>query len=548
MNALKEGFITGEGMEELRLKHKKGHDIWFEVKGKTFLDKNRNKKVLLFLRDMSERMEADKILIDSEKKYRQLHEKSPNSRVIANSEGIVLDCNSATVKLFGFKKNELIGRNYKNLGIFSSEEIPIFGKIYNDLIQDKNPGQEQLQIIKKDGSIGWTLIQSSLIKLGNEILIESIFQDITERKKVQDELSQIGKAVESTSDAIGMSDPQGHHFFQNQAFTDLFEHSIEEIGILGGGSALYVDQEIGKEVFETIMNGDSWVGEVEMKSKNERIFPVFLRADAIKDKEGNLVGLIGVHTDITERKQVERELKKSEEKFRQAFNQAEFYKDIFSYDINNILNAIQLSSELSGMYLNNPEKVKDMLTIIGRHVDRGAKLVLDIQKLSRLDEIKIIFEPIDVNNTLRDSITFIKNTYPNKKIDIKIPNQNHQVLANEFLLDVFENIISNAVKYNLNPMAEINVKSCIIKDNGTEYLKLEFIDNGMGVPDIKKKAILEKGFEKDRRFHGLGIGLSLVKKTIESYNGRIWVENRVPEDYSKGSIFLVLIPLASNTY
>ncbi|MCP4760671.1 MAG: PAS domain S-box protein, partial [archaeon] len=326
-------------------------------------------------------MATDKILIDSEKKYRELHEKSPNSRVIANSDGSILDCNSATVKLFGFKKNELIGRNYKNLGVFSSEQIPIFEKIYQDLIQDRNPGQEQVQIIKKDGSIGWVLMQSSIITLGRDILIESIFQDITERKKVEDELLHIRKAVESTSDAIGLSDPQGHHFFQNQAFSDLFEYSIKELAVMGGGTALYNDENIGKEVFDAIMSGNSWVGEVIMKSKSERIFPVFIRADAIIDNNGNIIGLIGVHTDITERKKGEQELKNSEEKYRQAFNQAEFYKDVFTHDINNILNAIQLSSELSTFSLNEPEKIKELMDIIVRHVERGAKLVKDIQKL-----------------------------------------------------------------------------------------------------------------------------------------------------------------------
>ena len=76
-----------------------------------------------------------------------------------------------------------------------------------------------------------------------------------------------------------------------------------------------------------------------------------------------------------------------------------------------------------------------------------------------------------------------------------------------------------------------------------DYLKLEFTDNARGILDIEKSEILKKGFKKDRRSQGLGIGLSLVKKIVDGYNGRIWVENRVPEDHSKGSNFILLIPM-----
>ena len=81
------------------------------------------------------------------------------------------------------------------------------------------------------------------------------------------------------------------------------------------------------------------------------------------------------------------------------------------------------------------------------------------------------------------------------------------------------------------------------EEDGIDYLKLEFTDNARGILDIEKSEILKKGFKKDRRSQGLGIGLSLVKKIVDGYNGRIWVENRVPEDYSKGSNFILLIPM-----
>jgi diguanylate cyclase (GGDEF)-like protein/PAS domain S-box-containing protein len=138
-----------------------------------------------------------------------------------------------------------------------------------------------------------------------------IQKDIVERALTESEggLIQIQKAVESSSEAIGMANPQGSHFYQNKAFLDLFEYSVEELNKPLEPIVMYADPEVGREVFETIMQGAPWMGETIMVAKSGRRFPVFLRADAVKDGNGNIIGLIGIHTNITERKQAEERLK-----------------------------------------------------------------------------------------------------------------------------------------------------------------------------------------------------------------------------------------------
>jgi PAS domain S-box-containing protein len=115
------------------------------------------------------------------------------------------------------------------------------------------------------------------------------------------------KAVQSTSDAIYISDPQGNYFFQNRGFVDLFEYSSEELAVKGGVLAIYQDRGIAKKVFETMLNGKTWTGETEMISKSGRVFPVHLKADAIKDETENIIGLIGVHRDISQQRHAEQE-------------------------------------------------------------------------------------------------------------------------------------------------------------------------------------------------------------------------------------------------
>jgi signal transduction histidine kinase len=129
-------------------------------------------------------------------------------------------------------------------------------------------------------------------------------------------------------------------------------------------------------------------------------------------------------------------------------------------------------------------------------------------------------------------------------LDIKITKLNEKtfVEANEFLLDVFENILHNAIKYNRKPEVKIQVNFSKEKKDGKNYLKIEFLDNGIGILDESKELIFQKGYNRNTKIRGMGIGLSLVKKIVESFRGEIWVQNRVNDDYEQGSNFIILIP------
>ena len=116
------------------------------------------------------------------------------------------------------------------------------------------------------------------------------------------------------------------------------------------------------------------------------------------------------------------------------------------------------------------------------------------------------------------------------------------VKANILLKDVFENILDNAVHYNNNPSVEILVNISKTQKEGQTYIKLEFIDNGIGISNAKKETIFKKGDNGHKSGKGRGLGLSLVKKAIETYNGKIWIEDRVKGDFTKGCNFVLLIP------
>ena len=254
---------------------------------------------------------------------------------------------------------------------------------------------------------------------------------------------------------------------------------------------------------------------------------------------------------MTKRKHAEIKLQKSEATYREAYNRAEFYKDIFTHDINNILHNISNGIQLNEIYLNKPEKsdkVKRNIDIIKRQVKRGANLVSNIRKLSKISESETLLNNVNCLEVLTKSIKYIKNAFQDKnmKIEIQIIESNYEILANELLEDVFDNILTNSINYNESEVINIEVKLTKELRQGTNYIKMQFIDNGIGITDERKSQIFIRGYSEETSVHGMGLGLSLVKKIIESYNGEIWMEDRVKGDYTKGNNCILLIPEVVN--
>jgi len=242
-------------------------------------------------------------------------------------------------------------------------------------------------------------------------------------------------------------------------------------------------------------------------------------------------------------------LQKVEKNLRESYDRSCFYKDLFTHDVNNIFSVINSSAELISNYYKNSNstiKVEEFPEMIQDQIIRGSKLVNDVRKLFELEEIKYSIQKIEILDVLNLAIAYVKKSYAEKIIDIQVhtPDEKLLILGNELLRDIFENILINAVKYNENLTVDIVIKISQDTREENEFIKMEFIDNGIGIADKKKKMIFKKNNREYKGSKGMGLGLSLVKKIVESYVGYIWVENKEPMDYSKGSNFIVLLPKA----
>ena len=180
---LRQGSVTGEGQVETRLRRKDGKYVWFDVKGRTFRDKEGKLKGLMIARDITERKETEKILKESEEKFRQIFESSPHSIVLTDLNGIIRDCNSLTTLLFGVEKQDLLGKGFQELtSIFRLEDLPQLNRLFDQLLKGKTSEPIEFRLKKEDGTIIWASIRASIVKFGRELFIQARIQDITSRK------------------------------------------------------------------------------------------------------------------------------------------------------------------------------------------------------------------------------------------------------------------------------------------------------------------------------------------------------------------------------
>jgi PAS domain S-box-containing protein len=260
--------------------------------------------------EISQREEIELQLRQSQRQYQTLTEVAPVGIFRTNIIGNCIYVNERWLEIAGLTLEETLGDRWVQ-AIYPEDRNRVFNT-WQDAVINNIPFLSEYRFINKHKKLTWVLGQAVAEKdeFGENIGFVGAIIDITERKNNEENLLRISKAVESAADAIAITDAVATPIYHNRAFSQLFEYETpEDFNNAGGISEIFTDTAVMQAIFSTIMRGYSWSGEIEMQSRSGYIIDVFIRADAIKDQGGKIIGLIAIITDITERKLAEATLR-----------------------------------------------------------------------------------------------------------------------------------------------------------------------------------------------------------------------------------------------
>jgi PAS domain S-box-containing protein len=281
-----------------------------------------NPKKRVLTQDINQRELLKRRIEESERRYRGLYESSPIALTVTDSNGVILDVNSATEEIFGFKKSEVIGKKYFNLGIYSLEQVERFKKEYIESLEGKKIIPREIQITRKDGTNAWLSVQNFTKKIGNEILVEGIAQDITERKIAEQKLIESEEKYRNLADSlpevIFEIDLSYNITYTNSIASKIFGYSNEEFkkGMKMLQFLSFDDKELVLKQTQQIFRGE-YVKPLVLKLKRKDgmfFFANIYASRVFKDKK--VVGVRCIIHDITEMKTTQEKIKESEEKYR----------------------------------------------------------------------------------------------------------------------------------------------------------------------------------------------------------------------------------------
>ncbi|MFX1595069.1 MAG: PAS domain S-box protein [Promethearchaeota archaeon] len=546
----------GKATLEMKLIIKNGSKIPYEYTGTILQDTDGTLLIVSIGRDITERKEIELKLKESEEKFRALVETTSDWIWEVDTNGIYMYSNPRIKDILGFEVEEVIGKH--RFDLMPKEESERITTIFQNIKQEKKSLLSLENVnVHKDGHL-ITLETSGVPffdKNGELLGYRGIDRNITEKKQAEIKLREseiiFRDLYEEAPNAYFSIGKDKSIIRCNNAAERLLGYTKDEL-LKMKIFDLYSENEYGleraKNVFKRFLDGE-FVKDVELQMKNKNGEPVWisLSVKPIFDDDGNVIESRSIVLDITERKNTEKALKESEKKYKDAFDKANFYRDLFTHDINNILQIINSSAELISLQLGDSEKsrnLENMTKMIKSQVERGSKLVSNVRTLTELEQEKLSKNRIDINLFLQKSIEFVKKAYSERELDISLnfANEENFTEANELLQDVFENVLINGIRYNENSNIKLNIKISKQIFDGKNLFKIEFVDNGIGVADNRKKIIFQRGNRELKGSKGMGLGLSLVSEILKTFNGKIWVEDIVKGDYTKGSKFIILLP------
>ncbi|MBD2498065.1 PAS domain S-box protein [Nostoc sp. FACHB-280] len=289
--------------------HQDGHLVWLETSGVPVFDADG--KFVGYRgtnRDITEHKQAETVLKATQQQLQAILDHSAAAIYIFDTNNRFMLVNRYIEQLLNITQEQIVGKSVYDL--WTPEIADEFVKNNLQVITHGLPVTVEEVVPSEDGLRTYFSVKFPLKDAdGIPYAVCGLSTDITERKLAEESLTLFQKAIESTSDAVCMSDITGNITYINSGFTEIYGYTLEEYQAVGGSTSIFKYPAELTQVLTAIANGESWRGEVTMQTRYGRLLQIYLRANAIKDATGKITGLVGIHTDITPRKQAEEGLK-----------------------------------------------------------------------------------------------------------------------------------------------------------------------------------------------------------------------------------------------
>ncbi|MCF8363861.1 MAG: PAS domain S-box protein, partial [Prolixibacteraceae bacterium] len=486
-------------------------------------------------------------VIKSERHFRAIFEESPIGIALINSlNGQITEVNNKYASIAGRSRGEMLTIDWMSITHPDDvqEDLDNMARLNAGEIKGFNMHK---RYIKPNGEVVW--VNMTVAPVGSNQkgapMHLAMVEDITEKKKSEEELHRLSQAVTQSPVSIVITDLEGNVIFANPVVSEITGYTYHEL--LGQNPRIFSSDHTTKEEYKalwrTIMSGNTWKGEFLNKKKNGELYWEDVIISPIKNSDGEIINYMALKQDITKLKAVTEEVLQKNTALKEANATKDKFFSIISHDLRSPLSAILNLSELmtDDSYNFSLEKYKTFSLSINQTADSTYKLLENLLEWSRFQGGSMPFKPkqIKIAEFLDSCDHSVIEKAKSKHINIEMKyNKELTVFADENMLrTIMRNLMSNAIKFT-KPNGKV-----LIEIGKTKQGKVLFAvkDNGIGMPP----EILDKLFKISENTSrpgtdnepSSGLGLILCKEFVEKHGGDIWVESTG----AKGSTFLFTI-------
>ncbi len=477
-------------------------------------------------------------LTESEKRFRELSGLTFEG-IIIHQDGILIDANQAFLKMMGFEKEQLLGKNIIAM---------VVPKKYHKFLAEQRTMDYvkpyEIEAIRKDGVIVPIEIESQNIEYKGETRRVSAIRDITDRKKSEAEIHKLSQAIDQVFVAVVITDKDRAIEYVNPFFTKLTDFVLDDVK--GKTICAFFKEGLTKEqskVLDTLAQGKGWEGELKCMKKNGEEYTERTIITPVRDKRDRITNFIAVKMDITPQKKTEKALLEAKLKAEESDSLKSAFLANMSHEIRTPMNSIIGFSEMLDMPDIEDERKSEFIRIIKNNGYRLLSLINDIIDISRIEagQIDLRISKTNVNLLMGKLYETFKFPTGAKNIALTLNAGLNDELSTisadgNKLNQVLTNLINNAVKFTHHGEIQFGYE---LKSGMLEFF---VSDSGIGIDKEHQTKIFERFRQVEitatKQYEGTGLGLAISKALVERMGGKIWVSSKP----GSGSVFYFTIP------